>query len=74
MGVRQATTDEAGRFRFPGLPPGPYTLTCEKEGYKTLIRRGLVVETGRNVNLKLVMDLPEMGETVNLARIRGKRC
>ncbi len=66
MGVRQATTDVAGRFRFPGLPPGPYTLTCEKEGFKTLIRRGLVVETGRTVNLKLVMDLPEMGETVEI--------
>ncbi len=66
MGVRNATSDAAGRFRFPGLPPGPYTLTAEKEGFKTLIRRGLVVETGRTVNLKLVMDLPEMGETVEI--------
>ncbi len=66
MGIRQASTDDSGRFRFPNLPPGPYTLTCEKEGYKTIIRRGLVVETGRTVNLKLVMDLPEMGETVEI--------
>ena len=66
MGIRNASSSEVGRFRFPGLPSGPYTLTCEKEGYKTLIRRGLVVETGRTVNLKLVMDLPEMGETVEI--------
>ncbi len=66
MGIRNASSSEAGRFRFPALPAGPYTLTCEKEGYKTLIRRGLVVETGRTVNLKLVMDLPEMGETVEI--------
>jgi hypothetical protein len=66
MGIRQATSDDTGRFRFPNLPAGPYTLTCEKEGYKTIIRRGLVVETGRNITLKLVMDLPEMGETVEI--------
>ena len=66
MGIRQASTDESGRFRFPNLPPGPYTLTCEKEGFKTIIRRGLVVESGRTINLKLVMDLPEMGETVEI--------
>ena len=66
MGIRQATTDEGGRFRFPNLPPGDYTLTSEKEGYKTLIRRGLKVQTGRTVNLKLVQDLPEMGETVEI--------
>ncbi len=66
MGIRQATSDDTGRFRFPNLPAGPYTLTCEKEGYKTIIRRGLVVETGRTISLKLVMDLPEMGETVEI--------
>lgn len=70
QGVRQQNTDEGGRFRFPSLPPGGYELTAEKEGFKTVIRRGLVVQLGRTVPLKIVMDLPEMGETVEVIERR----
>ena len=33
-GSRTATTDSAGRFRFPVLPPGPYRVTTTLAGFK----------------------------------------
>jgi carboxypeptidase family protein len=33
IGARQAVTDDEGRFAFPDLPPGRYSLVAEKAGY-----------------------------------------
>ncbi len=70
QGIREQKTDESGRFRFVNLPPGDYVLTAEKEGFKTIIRKGLVVQLGRTIPLKIVLDLPEMGETVEVIERR----
>ena len=32
----EAVTSEAGRYVFPALAVGPYTMTIEKEGFKKL--------------------------------------
>ena len=34
--TRQAVTDEQGRYEFPALPAGSYTLTAEAVGFKSL--------------------------------------
>jgi hypothetical protein len=66
QGSREGATTEDGRFRFMALPPGTYRLDVEKEGFKTIIRTNLVVSQGRTVSIKLVMELPEVGETVEV--------
>ncbi len=33
-GVRLGTTDSNGRFRFPEVPPGPYTVRAELSGFR----------------------------------------
>jgi protocatechuate 3,4-dioxygenase beta subunit len=33
IGSRQVVTDDEGRFAFPDLPPGRYSITAEKAGY-----------------------------------------
>lgn len=66
QGVREAITGEDGVFRFQALPPGSYRLDAEKEGYKTIIRTNLDVGQGRTVNITLVMEIPEVGETVEV--------
>ena len=62
IGYRAATTDVDGRYRFPALPPGTYTLTCERLGYQTLRREGIVMAAGQPVALALALApaaLPE---------------
>jgi len=65
-GAQQVTTGEDGRFRFLGLPPGVYRMDVEKEGFKTIIRQNLAVSMGRSVSIRLVMEVPEVGETVTV--------
>ncbi|MEE2830519.1 MAG: TonB-dependent receptor, partial [Myxococcota bacterium] len=66
QGSRTGTTGADGSFRFLALPPGTYRMDVEKEGYKTIIRTNLVMSMGRVVSIKLVMELPEVGETVEV--------
>jgi len=66
QGSREIITGEDGRFQFLALPPGTYRIDIEKEGFKTIIRTNLVVSIGKTVSLKMVMELPEVGETVEV--------
>ncbi len=66
QGVRTFDTLEDGRFRFFALPPGNYELQVAKDGFKTIIRKNLELSIGRSVNLQLVMEVPELGETVEV--------
>src|SRR6266508_859705 len=34
-GTRKATTNSAGLYAFPSLPPGVYELKVEQKGFKT---------------------------------------
>lgn len=55
IGNRAATTDVDGSYRFPALPPGTYTVTCELLGYQTLRRDGIVITTGLALPLELAL-------------------
>ena len=65
-GAKSLTTGEDGRFRFLGLSPGTYRMDVEKEGFKTIIRQNLSISQGRSVSIRLVMEVPEVGETVTV--------
>ncbi|HNF98266.1 MAG TPA: carboxypeptidase-like regulatory domain-containing protein, partial [Pseudomonadota bacterium] len=54
-GPRKTTADEEGRFDFPLLPPGKYTVTVEYEGLKALERR-VSLELGQTQNLKIPLS------------------
>ena len=53
--TREATTDDAGNFRFLSLPLGPQEVRAEKDGFKPLVRGGINLEVGQEavVNLRL---------------------
>jgi len=55
IGYRAATTDENGRYQFPVVPPGTYTVTYELLGYQTLRRDEVVITAGPALVLALAL-------------------
>ncbi|MBA3974739.1 MAG: hypothetical protein C0504_11055 [Candidatus Solibacter sp.] len=61
------TTGTEGRFFFPAIPPGNYTLTIKLTGFKTLELRNLVVQVNERVALgELSLELGQLAEVVEV--------
>ncbi len=66
---RETKSDDKGDFEFAALPAGRYSLSFEKQGYKTFITRKLEVAAGETTKLSSVVELAREGEPY--AVIRG---
>ncbi len=66
---RETKSDDRGDFEFDALPAGRYTLSFEKQGYKTFITRKLEVAAGETTKLSSAVELSREGEPY--AVIRG---
>ena len=66
VGAPQTTvTDAQGRFRFPNLSPGTYTLKAELAGYGTATRAGLNVRLGSSPDVTLTLN-PSVAQTITV--------
>lgn len=50
-GELRVSTNEQGSYRIPQLPPGDYTLTFEKEGFKPYTRSAIQLRLNRTVRV-----------------------
>ena len=66
---RETKSDDKGDFEFTALPAGLYSLSFEKQGYKTFITRKLEIAAGEATKLSSVVELSREGEPY--AVIRG---
>ncbi len=64
VGTRTSVSDENGKYRFPSLPPGVYTITFTMEGFKQVIRKGVVLEVGKTFKIDGVMQTGAMQEEI----------
>ena len=64
QGTRTAVTDAAGRFRFPALPGGTYTVTGALSGFTKSERRNIVVKIGGVASVPLTMTVSVKEEVV----------
>lgn len=55
-------SDAKGDFEFASLPAGAYSLSFEKQGYKTFITRKLEVAGGETLKLSQTIELKREGE------------
>src|SRR5437870_7216294 len=63
--TRTATSNEVGLFDFPALQPGPYTVSCELQGFKTATRDvELQVQQTARVNFTLELGTVAENTTV----------
>src|SRR6202035_4602144 len=65
-GAHTAKTDRSGRYRFPEVPPGPYTITVSFAGFQTVRREGLTLELGKTAEVSIILRLETVSETVEV--------
>jgi hypothetical protein len=66
MGVRTFVTDAMGEFRFPAIPPGEYQLRFELQGFGTLVREKLRVNTTATLTLDVILKPAAVTEEVTV--------
>jgi hypothetical protein len=60
------TTTDSGVYAFSSLPVGNYTITAEKQGFKTLQKTGNPLEVGTPLTVDMAMEVGEVSETVTV--------
>ncbi|HVH69546.1 MAG TPA: carboxypeptidase-like regulatory domain-containing protein, partial [Candidatus Dormibacteraeota bacterium] len=64
--VRTATTNEAGRYDFPNVPPGKYNITISKSGFRQARLTTLDVVVGESRTVDARMELGAATESVEV--------
>ncbi len=62
-----AVTDSSGRYRFPSVPPGVYTVTATLAGMQTTTLHGVDVTLGSSPRADLTMKLARMAEQITVS-------
>jgi hypothetical protein len=65
--ARNITTDAQGRYTFPNLPVGPYSLTVSAAGFKSYTQSGITLQVGNNVQIDVHMQLGAIAERVEVS-------
>ncbi len=58
-----AVSGESGAYRFPALSVGVYKLTFEMPGFNTIVREGVRMEIGANVQINAVLQIARCSAT-----------
>src|SRR3984893_10589282 len=64
---RSATTDEAGRFNFPQLKPGTYSVKVEAQGFEPRQNDNVVSGLGQNQTVDFTLKVARSNEVVEVS-------
>ncbi|PYS87875.1 MAG: hypothetical protein DMF64_21980 [Acidobacteria bacterium] len=64
--TQTVTASNEGFYRFDQLPPGTYTLTAEKTGYKKQVLENVIVNAESVQGIDLLLTTGEVSETVTV--------
>src|SRR5208282_1690440 len=64
--VRALLTDDSGSYVAIGLLPGAYTVHVEAKGFKAFDRQNLLVETGKDVQVDVVLQTGSSNEVITV--------
>ena len=64
--VRTTVTDASGLFRFPDLPPGPYSLSFMLQGFSTVRREGVELAGVQVTTINAELRVGAIEETITV--------
>ena len=62
--LRRSTTDNDGRYRVTTLPPGRYSLTADRNGFRTVVRDGLILLLGAEAVIDIELPVGGVSESL----------
>jgi hypothetical protein len=63
---RTVSSNQQGEYSVPALLPGPYDITVEANGFKTVHQNGIVVEVDQRARLDFVLTIGSNTETITV--------
>jgi hypothetical protein len=66
IGKAVATTDAAGVYRLMALPSGVYEITYTIQGFKTLLRKGILLELSQTLAVNVTLEEATIEEQVTV--------
>src|SRR6202158_2754758 len=64
---RSASTDDSGRFNFPQLKPGAYSVTVEAEGFEPRQNDAVSAALGQKQTVDVRLKIAESNQTVEIS-------
>ncbi|MCC7179259.1 MAG: TonB-dependent receptor [Acidobacteria bacterium] len=64
--TRTTVTDDAGKFLFPAVPIGNYTITAQLMGFETALLTDNLVETEKTTAVTIELRVGQLTETVTV--------
>ncbi|MGD1093879.1 MAG: TonB-dependent receptor [Bryobacteraceae bacterium] len=64
--TRAVSSNQQGEYSIPALPPGPYNITVEANGFKAIHQNGVVVEVDQRARLDFALAVGSATETVTV--------
>src|SRR5690242_18653245 len=60
--ARTVTTDNAGRYRVPGLIPDHYQVQAQMQGFQTEVRSGIQLTVGSELAINMTLKVGQVAE------------
>jgi hypothetical protein len=64
--TRSAVSNQQGLYSVPALPPGPYNITVEANGFKTIRQNGIILEANQNARMDFALTIGSRTETITV--------
>ncbi|MDE3166991.1 MAG: TonB-dependent receptor, partial [Acidobacteriota bacterium] len=63
----QTVSSDAGLYVFPSLPPGIWTVSAQKDGFKELVRPDIEIFIAQRQSLDLKLEVGDVKQTVEVS-------
>lgn len=65
--ARRSATNEQGLYTIPLLQPGDYAIRIEGQGFRSIVRTGIRLDTNQSAEFDFVLELGTVSDSINIS-------